>query len=213
MEGMTRREREKQAREEEIIAAAEKIFCAKGFEEASMDEIASESQFTKRTLYQYFISKEELYFAVVLKGMKKLGSYIREASLKEKTGFLKIKSSAKGYYGFYRDYPENLRLMSYIGHVKKKPGEEGKWRKELMQLDNDMFHGLEGVIEEGKADGSIRGDVDARMASYSLIFMMTGFFNQLSTTGETFMKHFSLESEDFTGFSLDLLLSSVAGDR
>ncbi|MGE5676965.1 MAG: TetR/AcrR family transcriptional regulator [Pseudomonadota bacterium] len=213
MEGMTRREREKQAREEEIITAAEKIFCVKGFEEASMDEIAAESQFTKRTLYQYFTSKEELYFAVALKGMKKLGRYIYEASEKEKTGFLKIKSSAKGYYRFYRDFPETLRLMSYIGHVKKKSGGEGKWRKELMQFDDNMFLALAGVIDEGKTDGSIREDIDAKMASYSLIFMMTGFFTQLSTTGETFMKHFSLEDGDFTGFSIDLLLSSVAGGR
>lgn len=51
MENLTRREREKLIREEEILSAAEKIFCEKGYDSASMDEIAIVAQFTKRTIY------------------------------------------------------------------------------------------------------------------------------------------------------------------
>ncbi|WP_369693305.1 helix-turn-helix domain-containing protein [Acetobacterium wieringae] len=41
------------------MAVAEKIFGQNGFESASMDEIALEAQFTKRTLYQYFENNGE----------------------------------------------------------------------------------------------------------------------------------------------------------
>jgi len=209
MNNGTRRERERMMREGEIVAAAEKIFGQKGFEAASMDEIAVEAQFTKRTLYQYFENKEELFFAAAHNGYKKLFSYLQEASENEQTGFMKLLQGNKGYYRFYKEFPEVLMLIGEIGQVKKKTGEGSQRLKELMKVDNEMFQWVARVIEEGKADGSIREDLDSIKATFSIIFMMTGFFNQLSITGETFMKHFSLEAEDFSNYSIDLLFSSI----
>ena len=71
METLPRREKERQARQAEIVAAAEKIFCRRDYADASMDEIAKEAQFTKRTVYQYFTNKEDLYCAVALEGNKR----------------------------------------------------------------------------------------------------------------------------------------------
>lgn len=209
MENMTRREREKLVREEEIIVAAEKIFCQKGFDNASMDEIAITAQFTKRTLYQYFENKEDLYFAAALKGFKKLFAYLQEAAENEQTGFMKIYQSSIGYYKFYREFPETLRLINYIGHVRKNSIEVSQRQRELMQFDKELFESVARVIVEGKEDGSIRADLDAVKVTFSIIFMMTGFFNQLSTTGETFMKNFALDGEEFSFFTLDLLFRSI----
>jgi AcrR family transcriptional regulator len=44
-----------------IIAAAVQIFLKKGFESASMDEIASAAGVSKRTVYQHFANKEQLF--------------------------------------------------------------------------------------------------------------------------------------------------------
>ena len=209
MENITRRERERLTRESEIIAAAEKIFGLKGFEDASMDEIALEAQFTKRTLYFYFDSKEELYFAAALKGFKLLFNYLTDASIPAKTGFMKLVQGSRGYYRFARECPGTMRLICGIGQVKKKAVEGSQRLKELMTFDNEMFQWVAHVIEEGKGDGSIRNDLDSVKASFSIIFMMTGFFNQLSMTGETFLKHFALDLESFSNYSMNLLFDSM----
>ena len=47
---LSRRERERLVRESEIIAAAEKLFIVKGFDNTTMDEIAKAAEFTKRTV-------------------------------------------------------------------------------------------------------------------------------------------------------------------
>ena len=54
---LSRKERERLARESEIIAAAEKLFIAKGFESTTMDEIAEAAEFTRRTV-SYFLAAE-----------------------------------------------------------------------------------------------------------------------------------------------------------
>jgi AcrR family transcriptional regulator len=213
MENPNRREREKNMREGEIISAAEKIFCLKGFDDTSMDEIAKEAQFTKRTLYQYFTNKEELYFAAVLKGLKSLFTYLQKAADNEQTGYLKLFQLSKCYYSFYKDFPETLRLINYIGYVKRKSQEDSQRKKDLLKFNNELFKFVAFIINEGKADGSIRNDLDSTKASFSLTFMMTGFFNQLSITGETFTENFELDLENFSFFSIDLLLNSIKNNK
>ena len=47
-------------KEEQILNAAKKLFTNYGFKKVSMDEIASEAGVTKKTVYTYFSSKEEI---------------------------------------------------------------------------------------------------------------------------------------------------------
>ncbi len=47
-------------KEEQVINAARKLFNKYGFKRVSMDEIAKEARVTKKTIYSYFKSKEDL---------------------------------------------------------------------------------------------------------------------------------------------------------
>jgi len=209
MDTETRRERERRVREAEIVAAAEQVFSSKGFEAASMDEIAAAAEFTKRTVYLYFENKEELFFAAALKGFEKLFAALQAASAEGSSGYRKLLDGSRAYYRFYREQPGTLRMIDEIGPVKKKAKAQTPRLKALMEFDNQLFRWVAGVVAEGKADGSIRQDVDALQATFSIIFMMTGFFNQLSLTGTTFLEHFSLDPEEFSAYSMRMLFESI----
>jgi len=206
---MTRKDREKQAREEEIVDAAMKIFGEKGFEGASMDEIAQEAEFTKRTLYQYFESKEELFYAAAHKGFLMLIAYLECTSKPEASGYDRLVQGSFGYYRFYKECPQIMRLIGEIGAVKKRTGPTSPRLAELMKTDNHLFQWVIDGIREGIADGSIRKEVDPALTAFGIIFLMTGFFNQLSATGETFMQHFSIDAEAFCTHSMNLLFGSI----
>jgi AcrR family transcriptional regulator len=62
-----RREREKNLRRKQIMEAAEKVFCAKGFGSATMEDIAQEAELSPATLYLYFKNKDELYTSINLR--------------------------------------------------------------------------------------------------------------------------------------------------
>lgn len=209
MENLSKRDKVKQANEKEIIAAAEKIFCLKGYEDAGMDEIAKEAQFTKRTVYQYFGSKNELYFAVILKGLKKLFSKITEANKRGQTGYEKLEISCRIYYQFYRENPDFIRLFSTWGNVRRKSSEEGRYINGLIQFNTAMFHDILNIIEEGKADSSIQLDLNAEKTTLCLMLLIIGFFNQLSANGDNFMKFFSLDQEEFDFYPLELIIKPL----
>ncbi len=56
-----RKQREKEMRRKQIMEAAKKVFSAKGFNRATMEEIAGEAELSPGTLYLYFKNKEELH--------------------------------------------------------------------------------------------------------------------------------------------------------
>ena len=60
-----RKERERQFKRQEIVAAARLVFAMQGFTAATIDDIADEAEYSKGTLYNYFESKEELFETVI----------------------------------------------------------------------------------------------------------------------------------------------------
>ncbi len=62
---LTRREREKQTRRNEILKTALDLFSQKGFHNVSMQEIAQNAEFAVGTLYNFFKDKEDIFRVLV----------------------------------------------------------------------------------------------------------------------------------------------------
>jgi len=62
---LSRKEREKFARQQEILKAARELFNLKGYHNATLEEIARHAEFGKGTIYNYFNSKEALFFGII----------------------------------------------------------------------------------------------------------------------------------------------------
>ncbi|MGZ6265714.1 MAG: TetR/AcrR family transcriptional regulator [Candidatus Limnocylindrales bacterium] len=63
-ERLTRRERKNQTRER-LIDAAIRVFAERGYQSATLDEVAAAAGFTKGAVYSNFASKEELFVALI----------------------------------------------------------------------------------------------------------------------------------------------------
>lgn len=62
-----RREREREARRNRILDAAARVFFARGFDAAKMEDVAEAAQLGKGTLYLYFKAKDDLALGLVLR--------------------------------------------------------------------------------------------------------------------------------------------------
>lgn len=65
VEPMSRKDRERERHRQEIVRAAERIFAQKGYQAATIEEIAREAEFAVGTLYNLFKGKDELYSRVI----------------------------------------------------------------------------------------------------------------------------------------------------
>lgn len=176
-----RKERERQQRRSDIIDAAERVFFKHGIEKATMEEVAEEAELSKGTLYLYFKSKEELHFAINMRGADILYDYFKEAIKKGKTGMDKVVSIGRAFIECTRKYPDYFKTIAHFEHKDVdsflKDNEDFKRHR---QERNPMQLFVQ-VIEEGIKDGSIRSDIPAPMLSHILWALTTGLLQHLSS--------------------------------
>lgn len=67
VEKLTRERRREQTRDV-LIAAATEVFARRGYEGASLEEIAETAGFTRGAIYKNFGGKEDLFFAAIERG-------------------------------------------------------------------------------------------------------------------------------------------------
>jgi AcrR family transcriptional regulator len=111
---IARSELEKEKRRNDILNAAETLFFSNGYENVSMKDISKEVKFSRSTIYLYFENKEELFFAIVLRGIRILNPMIKEEVNKAKTGFTKLISFRNAYHEFSKQYPDYLKAYNYL---------------------------------------------------------------------------------------------------
>ncbi len=111
-----RKEREKAQRIQDILAVAKEIFFSKGYSQTTMDEIALESGFSKPTVYQYFKSKDDLYFSLLLpvaqesiNQMEKVEKKLDSGNYSSGASF--IRDLFKHFYKTYEMDPEGFKIL------------------------------------------------------------------------------------------------------
>ncbi|MGE5495880.1 MAG: TetR/AcrR family transcriptional regulator [Burkholderiales bacterium] len=199
----SRRDRERAAREADIIAAAENLFYTKGFENTSMDEIAKYAEFTKKTIYQYFKSKEDLFYAVASKNVNVLLGRIREYSKKGKTGIEKLKNIKAAAYEYARDNRDAYRLLSYAQYVHCTV-QDSPYYRDIMASNTELFAEFGRIIEEGKADGSISSRISHPLGTIALFFIVTGFIGRINEAGEAYSAIYGVNIDDLAHLCFEL---------
>ncbi|OCL26522.1 hypothetical protein U472_11040 [Orenia metallireducens] len=158
----SKREKNKELTENEIIDAAERLFFSKGYENTTMTEVAKEADFSKRTIYVYFDSKKQLYLAIVLRGFKKLIELTNKGfkEIVSATGLEKVETMGRSFIELYQRYPNYFEAV--VNYETQKEDLEAKDRVTIQCYEEGekIFKLLLQVVKEGIKDGSIRSDID-----------------------------------------------------
>ncbi|MCB0731850.1 MAG: TetR/AcrR family transcriptional regulator [Ignavibacteriae bacterium] len=204
-----RKEREKLQRRQEIIYAAEKVFFSKGFESSTMDDVASEAELSKGTLYIYFKSKEELYQVFVIRAISKLHELFIEFSSKESDGISKVKAIGEAYIKFYYDFPNYYKALMY-DESKTLP----KFYSEI-EVDDIMKIKMEtntifiNTIKEGIEDGSIRADLDPVKTSLILWGEVLGVLQLVTLKGDILCEAMQCSSEELISYFFEFTYKAL----
>lgn len=139
------------ARKDQILKAAERIFARKGFQEATVSDVAREAHVSDTTIYEYFSTKEELLFSIpdetTRKGMETLSfhlNYIRGATNK-------IRSIIYHLLWFYQNHPDYSSLIMLTLKQNRRFLET-----EAYQTIRKGFRIIVEVIEEGIVSGEFQ---------------------------------------------------------
>lgn len=128
MSPVTRKEKQARTRAK-LMRSASKLFCRRGLEQASVEEIAQDAGYTKGAFYSNFKSKEELFLAML---DEKFGEEIEriEAGLgTDETPEEAARHAGEDLIRFMRSDPEWERLyLEFVAYA----GRNDEFRQELL---------------------------------------------------------------------------------
>lgn len=149
-----RKERERERRRQQIIVAAKKVFSEKGFNKATMDDIANEAELSPGTLYLYFKNKEELYASLSLRILQYLHIRIEHVEAEKKLSpEQKLDAMCDAMFDVYDFDPLVIINMFHLQSSETLKNLSAELLSDIKDLSGKSIAGLARIFQEGIDQG------------------------------------------------------------
>ncbi|HEY1207116.1 MAG: TetR/AcrR family transcriptional regulator [Bryobacteraceae bacterium] len=157
----------------EILGAARKVFARRGFDGATVEEIAEAAGLAKGTVYLYFPSKREIYLEALRQGISRLTAEMKRNVAAAPAPADKVRAFVETRVR----YAEEHRDLVKIYHSEFGNFGAAQVNKECRSLYLEQIRMLEAVLEEAVASGHIRS-LRAGAAAFTISEMIRGLILQ-----------------------------------
>lgn len=141
--------RSRDQKREAVLKTAAQLFCAQGFHNTTLADIARQLHITKPALYHYFSSKDEILQACVRECLAATEGEFKVASQLEGSGRERLEH-------FMTWYAENMTTVFGMCLVRIAEQDlEPKAGDELHAAKSSVARRIRQLLEQGVADGSI----------------------------------------------------------
>ena len=201
-----RKEREKAIRREAILEAAKSVFFEKGYQAATMDQIAEKVELSKGSLYLHFPSKEELYISLLVEGLAELCKRFDRAFQESRGWEEKLLRIADAYYGFYQENPNYFKILFFFQHGEIASKVSDQLYQECFKEGIQCLDFISRAIQEGMDAGEIKQQDPASQA-----VVLWGAFNGVLFLyeDEDHRKMFPLPLDQIVHTSLEMFLHGL----
>ncbi len=105
------KEKERKARQNLIVNAAERLFAAKPFPKVSMRDIADESGISLSSIYRYFPDQESLFIEALTRGANKIQARLDKVIKDKEAG---VEELAAAFMSFLMENDPYFRMMTHF---------------------------------------------------------------------------------------------------
>lgn len=142
---------------ESILQAAIAEFVQSGLSGARVDSIAERTQTSKRMIYYYFASKDQLYQAV----LEKLYGDIRNTENKLHLGELTPVEAIRRLVEFTFDHHDrNVDFVRIVSIENIHYGQHVMQSELIPSLNSSVLQGIGDILQRGEAEGVFRSGLD-----------------------------------------------------
>lgn len=146
-----------------ILDAAERVFAARGYPATTVKDVAQEAGVATGTVYLYFPSKEELFLALIDRGIRAVLEGIVQARQGQPDVVAKLAASLRGAVRVFSAHRDLARVA-----LLQAPGAMPACEERLAQLHRLFAAYVEQDLEEACAAGLIP-PLDTRVAAWAWV--------------------------------------------
>jgi AcrR family transcriptional regulator len=152
-----RKQREYAKRKNLILDTARRFFKRRGFSSVTIDDIASEIEFSKGTIYSHFESKEEIFAQLLLDQLDKLTVVLGQAAASCSSSEDGVRRALDAYLNFYEQNSDYGQLMFFVDTLSNQSNIPEKLLNEIRRRKIACLAHLQSILKKGPA-GSRGGD-------------------------------------------------------
>ncbi len=141
----------KEKKRERMLEVAAELFSKKNYHEVMMDDVARLTDVAKGTVYNYFTSKEELYFTIMSTKLGHLNSSLKNKIASKISVIDSLHTYTIQLYMFMMKY-QNFFLM----YQKEYLNAQNEFCDELRTMNEGLKSILSDVIYKGKRENHFR---------------------------------------------------------
>jgi AcrR family transcriptional regulator len=153
----SKRERDPERTRAEILDVATREFADNGFDGGRVDDIAARTRTTKRMIYYYFGSKEQLYIEVLQNAYAKIREAEQEVDIDQSDPKAAIRRLAELTFDHHESHADFIRLVS-IENIAR--AEHMAKLSSFSELNSPAIALIGKILDRGYADGSFTRRID-----------------------------------------------------
>lgn len=162
-----------------IVDTAAEKFLSQGLSKVTLDEIASDLQMSKKTVYKFFPSKDELLKSVVHVMMRRLEKQIAAIVSSNKP----FPEKMTEFLAFVGKFVGRLSSQFVIDVQRFAPS---LWKEIETFRREHIFSKLDLMFAQAKKEGFFRPDVDSELFKLVFIHSMQGIMNPQTLSQHSF---------------------------
>lgn len=182
-------------RRNQILEAARKLFVERGYVATKMSDIAELAGLSKGGVYFHFVSKEDVFSALVEDEFQRSSGFIREVAAQEFAPMLLQTMGAHFYERFYGE-SDTARFFVVMGEMALR---DKHLKQKLIEIQSHYVDTVGALVQKGIDSGLLRA-VNPRAAALVWKALMDGLEANIA-----------LESGQLKQFELNDLLDVVLG--
>ncbi len=189
---------------ENIVRAAAALFAQKGFDASSIDDIARESGYSRRTIYIYGKSKENLLCLAIAQELRTLRDGLRRTQ--EISGFFaQYDAICAELLAFHRRCPLSTSV------VRKSAVSDNPLPAEqlILSLGTEINALLADFLAQGQREGLVRPDVFPALDAHLLTTALEAQFSLWDARKDYLISVFSLDEKAFLARVREQLLRGL----
>ncbi len=126
------------ARRAQLIDVGRAVFARRGFEGASLEEIAEKAKVSRPVLYEHFGGKEGLYAVIIDREMEYLVRRISE-SIGGGTPRERVEAAAFAFFSYVKDHPDGFAILTHDAPVTTASGGLSSLLNDVAERVGEVF--------------------------------------------------------------------------
>lgn len=191
-----------------IIEGMERALLSKSYDTLTIDDVAKEAEYTKKTIYSYFSSKDEIYMELIIRKFILFNEIMEKAvSSSQKKGIEKIKILGKAYFELAMENQDYVQAI--LTFDADRLFENAAYKHNLEHYNkvlDQSFLLLIDTLKEAIDEGEISAETDVVSIAILLWSNLNGLILLILKKKEYLKSNYDKTKEHLFDYNMEMML-------